>query len=53
MDNFKIEIVTIIIHFGRNNIIRNGQMQKKKKKKKKKNEASVSEVLALFIKLKL
>ena len=27
IDNFKIKIVTFIVNFGRNNIIRNGQMQ--------------------------
>ena len=37
IDNFKIKIVTFIINFGRNNIIRNEQMQ-----------ASVSEVLVLL-----
>ena len=31
IDNFKIKIVTFIVNFGRNNIIRNGQMQVKKR----------------------
>ena len=41
IDNFKIKVVTFIINFGRNNII-------KIDKCKFKNAASVSEVLAIF-----
>ena len=41
IDNFNIEIVTFIINFGRNNIVRNGQMQVL-------SAASVSEVFALL-----
>ena len=42
IDNFKIKVVTFIIYFGRNNILREID------KCKSKNAASVSEVLALL-----
>ena len=45
IDNFRIKTLMFIVNFGRNNIIRNGQMQVQ-------IEASVSEVLTLVGTLK-